>query len=281
MRKKKRQIDHGLKFFVEVLGAEHLHWGFFPDKKLPEGEMNLERLKRAQREYTRRLISCIPESVQSILDVGCGIGATADLLTKKGYAVTCLSNDAYQQAVISEKYPHLRFILSRFEDCSPQENYDLLLFSESAQYMDMEVAPRRAHELLKPSGFLLVADYFRKAHDPYYKTCKVLADFKKRMGDHLFLLIKEEDITDYVIPTIDMASHFYQKFALPTIQIAGDYIRSQTSAFLRFFARMLLRRKLKKLNYYLKEHTPRKFDSRLFKEKLVYLIQLWQKKPTL
>lgn len=278
MIKQKEKIDYGLKFFVEVLGAEDLHWGFFSEKKFPNGEWSLSSFKEAQREYTRHLLSYIPDSVHKILDVGCGIGTTSNILNKKGYDVTSLSCDWYQGEVLKKKHPHLRFVKSKFEKFREEKQYDLLLLSESAQYLDMKVAPGKAYELLIPSGYMLVCDYFRKMHDPYYKTCKVLEEFKRGMEERGFVLLEEEDITDYVTPTIDFAQFYYNRYALPSIELLGEYVKSQISTPIRFFSNILLRKKLKKLNYYLKEHTPEKFDSGLFRKKLVYLIQLWKKK---
>ncbi len=275
---KKEKIDYGLKFFVEVLGAENLHWGFFPDKRFPEGVFNLEGLKEAQREYTNHLISYIPESVKRILDVGCGIGTTGSILSQKGYDVTCMSNDAYQGEMLKKRHPDLRFVRSRFEKFSGEKLYDLLFFSESSQYIDIDTFAKKVYELLNPSGYVLVCDYFRKENNSYYKTCNVLTEFKEKMAEEGFSLIKEEDITDNVTPTIDLASYYYRRYGLPSIELMGGYLETQINRSIRFLANVLFRKKLKKLNYYIKEHTPEKFDSKLFKEKVVYLTQLWQKR---
>ena len=275
---KKEKIDYGLKFFVEVLGAENLHWGFFPGKRFPDGGGSLESLKEAQREYTNHLISYIPKSVKRILDVGCGIGTTGNILSKNGYDVTCISNDAYQGEMLKKRHPDLRFVRSRFEKFPEDRPYDLLLFSESSQYIDIDIFARKAYGLLKPSGFVLVCDYFRKENNCYYKTCNIIGEFERKMKEGSFALIRQEDITDYVTPTIDLASHYYSRYGLPCIEILGGYLETQINRPIRFLANVLFKKKLKKLNCYVRKHTPEKFDSKLFKEKIVYLTQLWQKR---
>ncbi|MCK4306603.1 methyltransferase domain-containing protein [candidate division WOR-3 bacterium] len=283
-KKSSDKIDYGLKFYNEVLGLEELHWGYFPEKHFPDNERTLGNFKKAQQDYTLHLLSYVPESVHSILDVGCGLGKMAKMLTDKGYKVTCISNDEYQETLIRQKYPSLQFVRTKFEDfaTSPQdsmnEHFDLLLMSESVQYLSLDSALKNARRLLNPSGYLLISDYFRKSDTKYYRTCKVLSDFMKASEENSFSLCKEEDITEFVLPTLYFANYCYSKYALPSINILGDYADSQLPRAVISLAKCLFKKWLNKLTYYIGEHTSKKLNSSLFREKVSYVIQLWQLK---
>ncbi|NJM94843.1 MAG: hypothetical protein HC842_09440 [Cytophagales bacterium] len=75
--KRPRQVDSkevglelGLVLFKFFLKSEYLHYGYFSDG-LP---IDIQNLKTAQERYTDLLMSQIPATAKSILDVGCGSG---------------------------------------------------------------------------------------------------------------------------------------------------------------------------------------------------------------
>ena len=67
-----REDDRSLRFYNEVLGLDHLHYGIWNGDE----ELTLANLKEAQLRYENYLISKLPPSAKKILDVGCGIGTT-------------------------------------------------------------------------------------------------------------------------------------------------------------------------------------------------------------
>ncbi len=269
--------DYGLRFMAEVMRLDHLHWGYFPQKKFTGEKFSLTEVKQAQLEYTNRVFTFIPDGVKTILDVGAGIGTTARLLTEKGYQVHCLSNDKYQKAVINQKYPAIPFTKSKFEDSQLGKKFDLVLMSESSQYLDWPRAVKKLTEILNPGGYLLLADYFRKADDPFYKTCKVKGPFME-ITQKSFTLLKEEDITDNALPTLEFGSYCYQQYMLPAADIISDMLNNKVPGVLKFLVKLTMGGQLKKVRYYIWEHTPDKFDKEKFKAKLDYIIQLWQLK---
>jgi MPBQ/MSBQ methyltransferase len=277
MRENKEGTDYGLRLMAEVLKTEHLHWGYFPDKKFKEEAMTLTGLKEAQLEYTKNLFLFIPGTVRSILDVGAGLGKTAYLLTKNGYQVSCLSNDKYQQTTINQKYPAIPFIKSKFEDSRLNQTFDLVLMSESVQYLNWPRTLNKLEEVLKPGGFLLTSDYFRKTDNLFYKTCKVRESFEIA-NKNKFDLIKEEDITDNVLPTLDFAMYSFDNYILPAANIAGEAISNSTPPLVKYLANIFLKKQLQKAHYYIWEHTPEKFDREKFKQEMNYIIQLWRRK---
>ena len=67
----------------QFLKLEHLHYGYWT-KDL---EVDLPNLCKAQENYANFLISHIPEDVETILDVGCGMGQIAKKLLDMGYGI--------------------------------------------------------------------------------------------------------------------------------------------------------------------------------------------------
>ena len=96
-------IDHVLKLYSETIQSSYLHYGFWDEpNSIDLDSVTLPEIKKAQERYIDHLASLIPEGVNSILDVGCGIGGNAAYLMDKGFQVETLSPDSYQHSVIDE-----------------------------------------------------------------------------------------------------------------------------------------------------------------------------------
>ena len=133
-------IDHVLKLYSESFRSPYLHYGFWdePDK-VNIDKLTLNDMVAAQQRYIEHLASFIPEDVNNILDVGAGIGGNSSFLLSKGFSVEALSPDDYQEKVFAEKYNgEVPFYRTKFEDFKPQKQYDLVLESESACYIQIE-----------------------------------------------------------------------------------------------------------------------------------------------
>lgn len=276
MRRTREKIDYNLRFMAEVLGADYLHWGYFPERKFRNAALPWAELKQAQEDYTTHLLSFVPESVRTILDAGCGLGKTAHLLQTRGYVVHCLSSDPYQQTVVAERYPDLPFTRSRFEEAELNQGFDLILMSESSQYMDWIKALARIKKTLNPGGYLLLSDYFRYADDPYYRTCKVKGVFDEMTASAGLTLVRAEDITEFVLPTLDFGRYYYRRYVLPSANILLEMAGDRAGPLARGLIRLFFRKHLAKAWYYVFEKMPRKFDRDLFQQKMCYMIQLWR-----
>jgi SAM-dependent methyltransferase len=152
-------LEAGYRLVKFTTGSEFLHYGRFE----PDIPVDYVHLKAAQDRYLDRLIELIPPGVKRILDVGAGSGKTAEVLLDRGYAVDCVSPG---QALAGFVDQHLagRGTVYRalFEDAVIRGRYDLILFSESFQYIPMERALDKAISLLNPGGHILICDYFNR-----------------------------------------------------------------------------------------------------------------------
>ena len=143
-------IDHVLKLYSETIRSPFLHYGFWDNPNSVDLDtVTLLEIKNAQNRYIEHLASFIPETVKTILDVGCGIGGNADYLQNKGFKVETLSPDDFQRSVIDEKFKGaMVFHHCKFEKFNPEKQFDLILESESVCYIKMDQGFEKARDTL-------------------------------------------------------------------------------------------------------------------------------------
>ncbi|MGL5034106.1 MAG: class I SAM-dependent methyltransferase [Microcystaceae cyanobacterium] len=219
-----RYQNAALNYYLKLTGSKYLHYGYWEPIPTCAEELSMSRLVQAQEAYSQKLLNFIPEGVIRLLDVGCGIGSNAAFLIEQGLNVDGLAPDPLQQ----EKFLEVTegkaiFHLTKFEDFKTKEAYDLVLLSESSQYMAAKDIAEGAAKALKPGGYLLLADMLRS--DPNYtegifSNCHVVKDLDEALTRSGFVLIKREDISPQVAPTLDLAIAHFQQFGIST----GEYI---------------------------------------------------------
>lgn len=265
------QVDYGLRLYRDVFKLEALHFGVWE----AGDALTLENLRAAQRRYTERLVAMLPEGTRTILDAGCGTGATAAILAERGYEVECLTPDAYQIQVFRElRGEGIPLHQSKIQDFAPGKTYDVVLMSESGQYVPTQAIFASARRLA-PGGHLLMSDYFRLEETPYYKTCHVLGDFRKAADEAGFEVLGEVDVTEATLPTLDLGRQVYKETVLPLLEI-GAGLLDQKAPRLKKLATIFFKKRLAKLNWYLYDKTEEKVDAALFREKMRYLFLLYR-----
>jgi len=222
--KEKFKKNRALRFYNEVLGLDRLHYGLWNDSD----SRNIDGLIQAQLRYEEFLSGEIellfPEnSNTTILDVGCGTGAMSETLYKKYFNVEGLSPDLYQKELFEKRIP-VPFHLARYQTFASEKVYDLILMSESAQYIPLKSLFPKTDELLKDQGYLMVCDYFvlDQANGKMAKSGHKLSAFLEEANKNNYDLVKEVDITEAILPTLDTAKIFTQKYILPTIDIVQE-----------------------------------------------------------
>ena len=213
------KVSTALRFYDEVLGLDHLHYGLWNGEPI-----NLEGLRVAQQRYEDRLLELIPDGVASVLDVGSGTGVTSARLRSAGYEVEGLSPDPHQESMFRERVPGAPFHLGRFQEFVPSRSYDLVLMSESAQYVwidDLFETVRRVVD----DGYWLLADYFvapgaeagrHRGHD--------LEAFRTKAAAMGYELEHDEDITERVLPTLELGRELLHAYVRPSLNLGRDVL---------------------------------------------------------
>ncbi|MEM7355958.1 MAG: class I SAM-dependent methyltransferase [Acidobacteriota bacterium] len=211
------KVDKGLRFYHEILGLDHLQYGLWDGEPL-----TLDGLRSAQERYAQTLHRWIPEGVQTILDIGCGTGASAARMLELGYEVEGLSPDPFQKQVV-EKRTGMPFNLARLQEFEPKRTFDLAIMSESSQYIWLDVLFPDAKKVAA-GGHLLIADYFlvQPAADLPEKSGHPLDEFLAEGERQGFELLRREDVTEQVLPTLDLAQGFIERYAMPTANLAVE-----------------------------------------------------------
>ena len=270
-------IDHVLKLYSESVRSPYLHYGFWDDPKLVTAEnLSLNDIVAAQDRYIEHLTSFIPEDVKTILDVGAGIGGNSSYLLNKGYKVEALSPDDYQEQVFAEKYNgEVRFHRSKFEDFNPEKQYDLILESESACYIQIQPGWKTARKTVRDGGYLLASDYFLHHNDGsgdwHIKAShneKVYMEIGEEYG---FKLLREYDQTENTMPTLDSAKAFMERYIYPTVEFSSNYMDKNYS----FIMKILKKAFGKRVNEKMKQLSL--LDSNEFRKYKRYMIFLFQK----
>ncbi len=223
-------LDISLNVVKFITGKDNLHYGYW--KGL---EINLSNLGFAQEAYTQHILSYLPKEKASrdfkILDIGGGSGQTASQLIKMGYDVTVVVPSPILAERARQNTENKATIhLTTFEDYSPKkdEKFDLCLYSESFQYIPIDIGLKKARELLNPKGHILIADCFRS-------NISRTGIYRKPGGGHSLSLMLEkvksqnlkivakEEITDVVAPSIELEQSFYNIVGFSLKRIADSW----------------------------------------------------------
>ena len=250
MKKTKKDISRELgleagsicgKYFLKL---EHLHYGYWTG----DIEIDIANLHIAQDEYAKFVISHIPDGVKTILDVGCGTGQIAKKLLDMGYQVDCVSPCPFLKKQASELLGNRSHVFECFyENLQTVNRYDMVLFCESFQYIDMEQALSKTDKFLNSGGYLLVCDIFRK--DVLDKTFMggghSLTRFYNLIAKSSFRLIENVDITEQTAPNMDLLDDVMESVVRPVVNAGIRFFESRNPIMLKLL-RWKYRKKINK-----------------------------------
>ena len=218
-------LDMGLAFGRFFLDTEDLHFGYWPKGEKPTAR----NFALAQENHSELIMTKIPRGAKRILDVGSGSGNLAQKLLNAGYEVDCVIPSEYLAEAVKEKLDGRGKIhICKFEDLSCPERFDVIIFSESFQYVNMEISLEKVQKMLSIGGHLLICDFFHLnvpekslMGGGHYWT-----SFQEVMGNTTLTQIYDENITKGTAPTVDFLNQFCQEVLKPVGEMTGDYLLS-------------------------------------------------------
>lgn len=125
-------------------------------------EPNTPNQEEASFNLMEKLLAFIPEKQGTILDVGCGLGATTSYLLKYYSPADVMGINISPQQIERSRVnaPECKFICMDAVQMDFEENsFDTILCVEAALYFDTrEKFLQEAWRVLKPGGYLILAD---------------------------------------------------------------------------------------------------------------------------
>ncbi len=281
MGRKKKTSSRELGLEVAAICGRHflkledLHYGYWPE----DLEVNISNLHKAQQNYTDFLVSHIPSGVKSILDVGCGSGHVARRLLDMGYSVDGVSPSPLLSARARELLGDGSFIFECiFEQLSTDRRYDLVLFSESFQYVNLQQGLEKAAALLNEQGYLLICDVFRSdvSGNTRLGGGHKLARFYERIPRFPFTLVEQVDITDRTAPNMDILDDALTQVAEPVLESSMRFLDGRYPLMTKFL-RWKYRKRTEKLYEKYFRGGRRSED---FKKHKTYQLLVYEKGPS-
>ncbi|MBN1456236.1 MAG: class I SAM-dependent methyltransferase [Sedimentisphaerales bacterium] len=279
MKKDKKKVSREIgleigsicgKYFLKL---DHLHYGYWTDGL----EVDITNVHIAQENYANFLISHIPESAKKILDVGCGTGQIAKKLIVMGYKVDCVSPSHFLAGQARELLGNSSQIFEcSYEQLQTENRYDVILFSESFQYINLKKGFEKTISLLNPDGYMLICDFFRKRTSGKSNMSggHLLEIFHNIVSEYPLRLIKDMDITEETSPSIDVLNDTFKKAVHPTVILTQQLLENRYP-FVSKIIKWAYRKKIRKINkkYFNGEKTGENFKK--FKS---YRLLLYKKK---
>ena len=218
-------LDIGLLIGRFFMDTEDLHYGYWPDDKTATAQNFAE----AQYRHSKLIIDNIPEGVKSILDVGSGSGNLAKKLLGLDYEVDCVLPSEFLAENIRKKLGNQSTVhVCEFEDFDADKTYDMILFSESFQYVKLGFSIDKIVEMLPDSGHLLICDFFRKdlpGKSPLGGGHK-WKSFDDKISSSSLNKLTDIDITEETAPTNDLLDKFVTEVLEPIKTMSGEYLES-------------------------------------------------------
>lgn len=216
-------LDIGLAIGRFFLNTEDLHYGYWPKGKTA----TIQNFAEAQKAHSKLIIYHIPDGTQRILDVGSGSGNLALKLINKGFQVDCVIPSEFLAEQVRAKLGNQSTIhICGFEDVPESEKYDLILFSESFQYVKLGESMVKIMTMLNPGGHLLICDFFRR--DVPGKSPMggghSWQGFQDIITKHPLKMVTDLDITKETAPTIDLLAKFNADVVTPISEMSGEYL---------------------------------------------------------
>ena len=173
---------------LKLDSLDYLHYGLWD-----EADTGLEQ---AQQQASDFLWQHLPDATthKRLLEVGIGLGTSAQVLLKQGFEYTGITPDNHQILYAYQRYGRdARFVHQAFEQHQASTAYDLILFQESAQYISAQVLLQRCGQLLSSQGQVVIMDEIPVA---------IVTNLEAYLSQFGFRCLQQLDLTEKAAPSI-------------------------------------------------------------------------------
>jgi len=266
-------LDIGLVIGRFFMGSEDIHYGYWPNGK----DASVQNFAHAQDSHSKLILDHIPEKTNYILDVGGGSGNLALKLLNKGYSVDCVIPSEFLAEQAKAKLGNESVIhICGFEQMPTTKTYDLIIFSESFQYVKMDASIHKVENMISPIGHLLICDFFRRdipGKSPMGGGHS-WQDFKNIISTLPFQQVTDLDISEETAPTIDLLDQFCRDVLMPISEMSGSYLQ-YNYPYLTALLNWKLKKRIKKIR---RTFLSGELNGESFKKFKTYRLLLYKRK---
>ena len=151
----------------------------------------------------------------------------AKKLIKLGYQVDCVIPSEFLAEKVKVKLSDSSNVyINKFEDLDISHHYDLVLFSESFQYVKLNDSIKKIISVLNKNGHLLICDVFHKNVEGIspMRGGHRLDLFDDEISNSTLVKEKDIDITKETAPTWDFLNQLLNEVAIPISDMSNNYL---------------------------------------------------------
>jgi hypothetical protein len=218
--------DLELALYATVFGNNFLHYGYFPDLPVDPETISFATVRRAMNDYASLLVERVRPGERA-LDIGCGMGGLLARLKEAGVRPTGLTPNLSQTAHIRTTWPDVPVVNATLEaarDAGLQPHFDVLINSESFQYIDLNTGMAANRALFASDAVdprWLCIDYYRLDAGARNKSGHLLRDFETGLAKHGFDVRERVDVTENVLPSLAYGRLLATRLALPLARFSA------------------------------------------------------------
>lgn len=230
---KRHREDPQLKLIAKICPGEFLNYGHFENVDLSGEDICIADIARAQELNAEQFVGLIREHEKCVLDVGCGVGGITRMMLGRDITPVALSPNQYQIEQMASKFPGVELVRSRFEDIDTQDfthRFDVILMSESLQYIDLDRAMNVAEKVLKARGRWLIVDFFRK-DELGERSGHIWDVFVEKLHQNGWKIAEQWDHTQNVLPLLRYIHMLGTDLLKPSVEFIFDKLHEKHPGF--------------------------------------------------